>query len=286
MTTTHRIPARTRHLGEFALKRVLPAVGCRKVGPWVFLDHFGPTQVPAGSGMDVAPHPHCALSTVSFLFEGAVEHRDSTGGHAVVRPGEVHWMRGGHGIVHSERRPKDLQDRPAMSHGLQLWCAHPDGEEEQEPRFDSYRHLPELDLEGVRVQLLAGTGWGQASPVDVTSPLIYALAHMRAGQSMALPDHEERCVYPLNGCIAVDGDAADPGVMLVLDRAAKSLVAQTDGVVALLGGDAIGPRHMWWNLIHSDKGRLIEQAERWRSGDFPQVPGDTEAFIPAPAHGP
>lgn len=282
----HRIPARTRSIGSADVRRVLPAPVRRKVGPWVFLDHFGPIEVTDRGGVDVAPHPHCALSTVTWLFEGAVEHRDSTGGHAIVQPGEIHWMRAGHGIVHSERRPADPAQRATRAHGLQLWCAHPDGEEEQAPRFDSYRDLPALDVDGVPVRLLAGDGWGAASPVDVTSRLVYALATLRAGQSIALPDHEERCVYAVSGAFAVDGDAGDPHELLVVDRDARVVTARTDAVVAILGGDAIGPRHLWWNLVHSDAGRLAEQADRWRRGEFPRVPGDEVDFIPAPPDGP
>jgi redox-sensitive bicupin YhaK (pirin superfamily) len=283
----HRVPARDRQLTPTTtVRRLLPVALCRKVGPWVFVDHFGPVDVPAGQGLDVRPHPHCALSTVTTLLEGVVEHRDSTGGHALVRPGEIHWMRAGHGIVHSERTPAEARAVDSRSHGLQLWCAHPDGDEEQEPRFDSYTDLPELDVQGSRVQLLAGHGWGAASPVDVTSPVVYAIAHLAAGAAIPLPDHEERCVYPVSGAIAVDGDAAGSHEMLVLDPAAQTLTARADAVVVVLGGDPIGDRHMWWNLVHSDRDRLREQAARWRDGRFPAVVGDTDGFIPAPEHGP
>lgn len=218
---------------------------------------------------------------MSYLFDGATEHRDSTGGHAVVEPGEIHWMRAGHGIVHSERAPKDRIGTVGKSHGLQIWCAHPDGEEEQEPRFDSWTELPLLERDGVRIQLLCGTGWGEESPVDVTSPLVYAMVHMRAGQRVALPDHEERCVYPVSGAVAVDGDATQDE-MLVVDASAREVIASEDAMVAILGGDAIGHRFIWWNLVHSDAGRLQEQAERWRRQEFPTIPGDDATFIPAP----
>lgn len=274
---------RMASVGAFEVRRVLPAPLCRKVGPWVFLDHFGPVTAVATREADVRPHPHCALSTVTYLFDGAVEHRDSTGGHAVVRPGEIHWMRGGHGVVHSERVPGEDVGHERTSAGLQLWCAHPDGEEEQEPAFGSWRDLPRIDVGGVPVDLLAGDGWGRASPVAVTSRLVYALVHLRAGQRVALPDHAERCVYAVRGEVAVDGDLAAEHELLVVDGAAREVVARTDAVAAILGGDPVGPRHMWWNLVHSDYGRLVEQAERWRRGEFPRVPGDDVEFIPAPA---
>lgn len=281
MSVRHRLPPRAVDLGGAKVQRLLPHRSCRKIGPWVFLDRFGPWTVRLDSRMDVRPHPHCGLSTVSFLFEGEVEHRDSVGSHARMRPGEIHWMRAGHGIVHSERVPEDQLGLTQRRMGLQLWCAHPDGEEEQDPRFDSWEDLPELDQGGVRVQLLAGTGWGNASPVDVTSPMVFAIGHLSAGQRLALPDHEERCVYPMSGELAVAGErsAAD---LLVVEPGAQELEAVSDTVVVILGGAPIGERYIWWNLVHSDMDRLAEQAERWRRGEFPSIPGDDDDFIPAP----
>lgn len=279
MAVLHRIAARTAQVGSASVRRILPHARCRKVGPWVFLDHFGPVE---SSGGDVLPHPHIGLSTVSYLFEGCVEHRDSTGGHALVRPGEVHWMRAGRGVVHSERVPTRPEDRATRSHGLQLWCAHPDGEEDQAPRFDSYLDLPELSLEGVAVKLLAGDGWGHRSPVDVTSPLVYAVAELKAGQSLLLPDHEERCVYAVQGRATVDGEVFGPHEVVVVDRASRRVHAPTACTLVLLGGDAIGPRHMWWNFVHSDPAVLRAQAERWRDGGFPAVVGDVGPRIEGP----
>lgn len=272
--------------GGLIVRRVIPQRALRKVGPWVFVDHFGPAERKVDKKMDVRPHPHSGLSTVSYLFEGATEHRDSTGGHAIVRPGEIHWMRGGHGIVHSERSPKDALGTVRRAHGLQLWCAHPDGEEEQEPRFDSWTDLPKLDVEGVEVKLLAGHGWGEESPVDVTSPLIYAIVEMKAGQSVDLPDHAERSIYSLEGSAGVHGETCGEHEMLLLDPQHGRLTALSDTTVAIIGGAPIGERHIWWNLVHSDKGRLKEQAQRWRNGEFPSIPGDDEEFIPAPEFGP
>ncbi|MEM6293075.1 MAG: pirin family protein [Myxococcota bacterium] len=279
---THRIPARTASLGTHDVRRVLPHHTLRKVGPWVFLDHFGPhTRVVSRVG-DVRPHPHCGISTVSYLFEGGIEHRDSVGGHAVVRPGEVHWMRAGHGVVHSERAPAEDLGQSRTGHGLQLWCAHPDGEEDQEPAFGSWSNLPALDLDGHAVELLAGNGWGHASPVSTTSNLVYAIATLPAGARIPLPDHAERCVYPVAGTVALGGEASEAFEMLVADPGAQVVEAVTDATVAILGGDPIGKRFMWWNLVHSDKARLAEQAERWRRREFPAIPGDDVEFIPAP----
>jgi hypothetical protein len=280
MALLHRVPPRFADLGAgLTVRRLLPSAACRKVGPWVFLDHFGPIE---GRSVDVPPHPHIGLSTVTYLFEGAIEHRDSTGGHSVVRPGEVHWMRAGHGVVHSERAPRRPEDRAARMHGLQLWCAHPDGAEDQEPRFDFWTDLPRFEVGGARVHLLAGDGWRRSAPVAVTSPLVYAVVHLSAGQRLDLPDHAERCAFAVHGSFAVDGDLAAEHELLVVDPHARALVATTDAVVAVLGGAPIGPRHMWWNFVHSDPQRLVDQAERWRRGGFPTVPGDDDERLTAP----
>jgi redox-sensitive bicupin YhaK (pirin superfamily) len=286
LTVLHRLLPKSTDLGGgIVVERVLPNAACRKVGPWVFLDSFGPAEMTLSPKMDVRPHPHCGLSTVTFLFAGAMEHRDSTGGHAVVRAGEIHWMRGGHGVVHSERVPRDLVGTKGTLGGLQLWCAHPDGEEDQDPSFNSWTSLPTIDVEGVAVELLAGNGWQAESPVDVTSNLVYAIASAKAGQRLPLPDHEERCVLALDGKLVVDGEPAG-AEMVVVDGRTTEVVATTDARVLILGGDAIGPRHMWWNLVHSDRDRLKEQARRWREGEFPTIEGDDEEFIPAPPDGP
>lgn len=277
------IPARIASIGTAEVRRVLPHHAMRKVGPWVFLDHFGPRDYTASREGDVRPHPHCGISTVSFLFAGQVEHRDSIGGHAIVRPGEIHWMRAGHGIVHSERAPEDVLGTEVSSHGLQLWCAHADGEEDQEPAFGSWKDLPVLDVEGHAVQLLAGNGWGAQSPVSTTSNLVYAIAELKAGDRVPLPDHAERCVYPVSGRVSMAGDASEEHEMLVADAGLQHVEAITDATVAILGGDPIGKRFMWWNLVHSDRMRLAEQAERWRRREFPAIPGDDEEFIPAPS---
>ena len=281
-----RLRARETTLAGAPIRRLLPQRTLRKVGPWVFLDHFGPLEVEVSPSLDVGPHPHCGLSTVSFLFEGAIEHRDSAGGHATVRPGEVHWMRAGHGIVHSERTLPSEHGTVQRRHGLQLWCAHPDGEEDQEPRFDSWTDLPELEVEGVRVQLLAGHGWQATSPVAVTSPLVYALVHIGPGQRVPLPDHAERCIAPISGVVAVDGERVESGELLSIPSGPSVLHGVEAAVVAVLGGAPIGARHIWWNLVHSDKERLRAQAERWRNGEFPPIPEDPGPPIPAPAHGP
>jgi len=224
MPLLQQLPAKTAQVGGTSLRRALPQRSLRKVGPWVFLDHFGPRDVLISAEHDVRPHPHCGLSTVSYLFHGATEHRDSTGGHAIVRPGEIHWMRGGQGIAHSERAPADRIGTTQRVHGLQLWCAH--------------------------------------------------------------PDHEERCVYPLDGCVAVDGEHVPQHSLGGVAPGPSAVLAIDATRVVILGGAPISHRYIWWNLVHSDKGRLKEQAERWRRGEFPRVPGDEEAFIPAPDYGP
>jgi len=275
----HHLRARKATVGGGSVQRVLPQARCRQVGPWVFVDHFGPSS---GPGMDVPPHPHIGLSTVTWLFDGCVEHRDSTGGHALVGPGEVHWMRAGAGITHSERVPADRGRRARRTHGLQLWCAHPDGEEDQAPRFDSWRDVPELKVAGVPVTLVAGTGWGEASPVDVTSPLVYAIGALRRGDTLPLPDHAERAVYVVSGEVQVAGVAIGTHEMAVVGSGAGQVRSDGPAVVAILGGAPIGERFIWWNLVHSDPAVLRQQAERWQRGGFPEVVGDPGPRVEGP----
>jgi redox-sensitive bicupin YhaK (pirin superfamily) len=281
------IDARARDLGGFTVGRVLPAPARQMIGPFIFFDHMGPADFPPGRGIDVRPHPHIGLATVTYLFAGEIVHRDSLGSHQPIRPGDVNWMTAGRGIVHSERTGAGPRRGGSHLDGLQLWVALPLEHEETEPEFHHHpaRELPTLDLAGGRVRVLAGSAFGERSPVRTFSPLFYADAALRAGGELALPqEYEERAAYIVSGAVECGGERAERGRMLVLTAGARaSLRALSEARVALIGGAPIdGERHIFWNFVSSSRAR-IEQAKRdWREGRFPRVPGDDQEFIPLP----
>ncbi len=281
------IDARSRDIGGFTVRRLLPWRARRMVGPFVYFDHMGPVGFEAGAGLDVLPHPHIGLATVTYLYEGALLHRDSLGTEQVIRPGDVNWMTAGRGIVHSERTPSEDRASGARLHGLQLWVALPTADEEMEP---SFRHhpgatLPEIDRDGVRLRVMAGTAYGAASPVEVRSPLFYVDVAMPAGSELPLPkEHAERAVYVVEGSVRAGGASAGPGRMLVfVEGADVTLRAEAATRAVLVGGAPLdGPRHIDWNFVGSSR-ELIEKAKAdWRGGRFAKVPGDETEFVPLP----
>jgi redox-sensitive bicupin YhaK (pirin superfamily) len=274
------IDGKPRDIGGFAVRRVLPALRRRTVGPFVFLDHMGPED----HQVAVRPHPHIHLATVTYLFEGEIHHRDSLGSHQVIRPGEINWMTAGRGIVHSERG-----DRVGRTHGLQLWVGLPRADEERAPSFEHYPVLPEFTEAGVRVRVLGGTAYGVTSPVVTASPLFYADVELAADRRIGLPiGHAERGVYVVSGAITAGTERIEPGRMAVFARdATTDLIADGPTRFVVLGGDPLdGPRYMWWNFISSDRQRVIDAAHAWRAGEFPKVPGDEVEFVPAPPEDP
>jgi redox-sensitive bicupin YhaK (pirin superfamily) len=281
------IDARSRDLGGFTVGRVLPSAARRLVGPFIFFDHMGPAEFAAGRGLDVRPHPHIGLATVTYLYEGEIIHRDSLGSHQPIRPGEVNWMTAGRGIVHSERTGPELRRTGSREHGLQLWVALPLAYEETKPEFHHHpaQTLPSLEIAGARIRILAGSAYGKTSPVRVFSPLFYADVAMEAGCDLPVPgEHEERAAYIVDGTVTCGGEQAERGRMLVFAKGTDvALRAVTDARIALIGGAPTdGERHIWWNLVSSSEAR-IEQAKRdWKEGRFPKVPGDETEFIPLP----
>jgi redox-sensitive bicupin YhaK (pirin superfamily) len=279
---------RPRDLGGFQVRRVLPAPEHRRVGPFVFWDHMGPATFEPGHGVDVRPHPHIGLATVTYLFEGEIVHRDSLGSHQPIRPGAVNWMTAGRGIVHSERKPDSATSEVTRAHGIQAWIGLPLAHEEAEPTFHHHPRetLPEVTRGGARVRVLAGTAYGLASPVEVFSPTLYVDAELDEGAELELPgEHAERAVYVAVGAAMCDGERVDAGAMLVLAGGVPAtLRALAPSRVMLLGGAPLdGERHVFWNFVSSSRER-IEQAKRdWREGRFPKVPGDEVEFIPLPA---
>lgn len=282
------IEGRSRDLGGFTVRRVLPSARCRAVGPFVFVDHMGPVRFGPGEGVAVRAHPHIGLATVTWLFEGALLHRDSLGTEQLIEPGALNWMTAGRGITHSERsRPQDLATGMRF-HGMQTWVALPRADEEREPAFVHHpaAAIPRVEAAGASLDVIAGSACGATSPVRVHSPTLYVAATLAAGASLEVETrYEERAVYVAEGLIDIDGTRLGSGQMAVLaPTAAATLVAVARTRAMLLGGAPLdGPRHLWWNFVSSSPERL-EQAKRdWRQGRFALPPGETE-FIPLPAH--
>ena len=280
------LQGRPRDLGGFQVRRILPYGGGRMVGPFIFLDHMGPVQFAAGAGIDVRPHPHICLATVTYLFEGEIDHRDSLGMVQTIRPGEVNWMTAGSGIAHSERTGAALRAQGHKLHGLQSWVALPLAAEETAPAFHHFSapQLPVHSQDGVVVRLIAGNAFDLQSPVPVFSSMFYADVVMQPGASLAMPDdHPERAAYIVEGEVEVDGSAFAEGTLLLFEEG-QSVRLRASGAsrVALLGGAPLeGARHIWWNFVASSAER-IERAKRdWANGRFAGIPGETE-FIPLP----
>jgi len=281
------IDGRLHDLGEgFSVRRLLPVLDGRHVGPFVFYDHMGPADFAPGRGMDVRPHPHIGLATVTWLFEGSIRHRDSIGSLVDITPGAVNWMTAGRGIAHSERTPPDARASGQRMHGIQVWVALPQAHEEVAPEFHHHdaQSLPRIRMAGAELVLIAGTAYGHASPVKVFAPMFFIEARLEAGARVPLPDeHAERGVHVVEGEVAW-GDlvlgAAQVGVQA--GSTAPALQARSASRVMLFGGAPLdGERHLWWNFVSSSRERIEQAKADWKAGRFAQVPGETE-FIPLP----
>jgi redox-sensitive bicupin YhaK (pirin superfamily) len=282
------IDARARDLGGFVVGRVLPWMHRSAVGPFVFFDHMGPNPLPPGQGFDVRPHPHIELATVTYLFEGEIDHRDSLGVHQTIHPGAINLMIAGRGIVHSERSGPAFRERGGMLHGVQLWLGLPVAHERREPSFEHHpaETLPAVEQGGVALRVLLGEAYGVRSPVTTLSPMFYVEARMPAGSRLALPQGPtERAAYVVEGTLAGEPEPLGARKMLVVGAGdAVELHALTDARVMLLGGEPLDgpPRHLFWNFVSSSAVR-IEQAKRdWAEGRFAIVPGDEHERIPLP----
>jgi redox-sensitive bicupin YhaK (pirin superfamily) len=273
--------------GGFQVRRALPSTQQRMVGPFVFFDQMGPTVLRAGSGLDVRPHPHIGLATVTYLFDGEIIHRDSLGTTQAIRPGAVNWMIAGRGIVHSERTAADKRSAESALFGIQTWVALPRAAEECAP---SFRHhaasvLPLVEAEGKTLRLIAGTLYGASSPAATLSPMFYADVALTSGAQLPVAgDYEQRAIYITHGRIEIDHIGFDAGQLLVL-RPHRAVTVRADGTarVLLLGGEPLdGPRHVWWNFVSSSTDRIEQAKEDWRQGRLGTVPGDAE-FIPLPS---
>lgn len=285
----NRIVPRPRDLGDgFRVRRALPDRARAAVGPFVFFDQMGPADIAPGHGLDVRPHPHIGLATVTYLFEGEFLHRDSLGTAQRIRPGDVNWMVAGRGIVHSERTPPDARGAAGGGaiHGIQTWVALPQAAEENDPSFEHHpaATLPEIRVAGGTLRLIAGEACGQRAPTAVFSPMFYLAAALEAGASVDLPgEHAERAAYVVEGEVAVAGERHGVGRMVVFEAGVPAtLRAVTAARVMLLGGAPLdGPRHIWWNFVSSSVARIERAKDDWRAGRFAAVPGDDER-IPLP----
>jgi redox-sensitive bicupin YhaK (pirin superfamily) len=275
-----------KDLGGFQVKRLLPSAARRHVGPFVFFDHMGPAQFAPGQGIDVRPHPHIGLATVTYLFEGAIEHRDSLGSLQTIVPGDVNWMTAGSGIVHSERTPRALRETGGAMHGIQTWVALPKEHENHAPGFVHHpaRELPVITLPGVAMRLIVGSAFGKTSPVAVLSDMFYIAVEMEAGSSFVLPDgYPERAAYVVSGALQINGAGLEAGCMAVM-KEGQPVTIQAMGAtrLMLLGGMPLdGERLLWWNFVASSRAAIDEAKTRWREGRFDRIPGETE-FIPLP----
>ncbi len=285
MTITNEVLPVTHDLGGFQVRRAVPSKQCRMVGPFVFVDQFGPARLESGDGMDVRPHPHINLATVTWLFEGAIDHRDSLGTFSTIHPGTVNLMTAGTGIVHSERSPQSERDNGPAMYGMQTWLALPDGKEEIDPAFEAVSDLPIIEDAGASAQVIMGELWGASAPTTTYAHTIYAEINLAPGGMIPVDiSADERAVMLVGGEATLDGDALQLYTLYVLAPGAKMVLASEKGGKAmLLGGEAFSTRrHVWWNFVSSDRERINQAKEDWREGRFPKVPGDEEEFIPLP----
>ena len=287
------IAPRRRDLGGFEVARVLPYIKRRSVGPFVFFDHMGPAAFSPGKGIDVRPHPHIGLATVTYLFEGAFVHRDSLGFVQTISPGDMNWMTAGHGIVHSERTPPDLRAAGHTVHGIQSWVASPKAAETGAPSFTHHpaATLPVVESAGAKLRVIAGTAFGVTSPVVTQSGTLYVDAVLQAGANLTLSaEHQERAIYAVEGTLVIDGTIVPPMEMAVLvEGKTVTITAQTAARFMILGGAPLdAPRRMWWNFVASSDALMDKANAAWAagpsenwSGHFKLPPGESE-FIPLP----
>lgn len=284
---TQTLQAHTKDLGDgFEVRRLLPSAARRTIGPFIFFDHMGPVRFNPGQAIDVRPHPHIGLATVTYLFEGALMHRDSLGFVQRITPGDVNWMTAGHGIVHSERSPDDERNTARGLHGIQVWIALPQANEGTEPAFTHHpkNTLPLVALQGATLRLIAGSGWGLRAPVQTFSPMFYAAIEATAATRFDLPaEYAERAIYVVDGEVNAGGSTVAPRTVAVFEPGIE-ITIKTRGaarIMAFGGAPPDGERHISWNFVASSRELIDDARTRWREQRFPPVPGETE-FIPLP----
>ena len=280
----HVLKPREKDIGEFSVRRALPFMKQRSVGPWLFFDHFGPVEFAPGEGMNVRPHPHINLATVTYLFEGEIFHRDTLGNELPIHPGAINLMVAGKGIAHSERTRDELRKTGYRLHGLQLWHALPEEYEEVDPAIHHTpaEDIPSVQQDGVTIRVMMGSACGVTSPVKTFSPILYLEADMEDGAVIEVPKAEEIGIYVVKGEAEIDGETAPINAMSVLNPSAKKITAKGATRLAIIGGAPLGKRHLWWNFVSSRKERIEQAKEDWKNGAFGEVVGDTEERIPLP----
>ncbi len=290
MNATLRLAGHAKDLGGgFKVRRLLPAVQRQAVGPFLFFDHFGPVTVEPGAGHDVRPHPHIGLATVTYLFSGAIMHRDSLGHVQQIEPGAINWMTAGRGIVHSERRPESLAHQSFVNHGIQLWAALPQAHEEVEPSFvhTPSAAIPQVQVGDATVRVLIGAAFGQTSPVATRAPTLYLDVQLPAGATLEVPALvQEMAVYAVDAPVQLNAERLDAQLLAVMAAGQPLHLVASDSPVRLMviGGDALdGPRYLWWNFVSSRKERIVQAARDWEAQAMGQVPGEVE-WIPLPEH--
>lgn len=276
---------RDKDLGGFSVRRSLPTKQVKIIGPWIFFDHMGPATFPAGEGINVRPHPHIGIATVTYLFDGEILHRDSLGNVQPITPGDINLMVSGSGIVHSEREREAITQTEHSVNALQLWLALPEEREEDDPAFHHYpsTSIPAVSVDGVSIRVMMGTAYGVTSPVKTFSKTLYLEAELKQGQSLMLPDCQEMGVYVVHGHLRAKETGIPTHSMAVMDSPkGVVLTAKEDSRIAVIGGDNIGKRFIDWNFVSSRKERIEQAKEDWKQGRFAKVPGDDKEFIPLP----
>lgn len=279
------LKTKVKDLGGFTVRRALPFLSHRSVGPWVFFDHFGPVEFEPGKGMSVRPHPHIGIATVTYLFEGEIWHRDSLGNSAPIQPGAVNLMVAGKGVAHSERTRDELRETGYRLHGLQLWHALPAAEEEREPSFHHHpaKTIPETTLAtGATVRVMMGQVFGLSSPVETFSETLYYEVELPNGATVTLPDAPELAVYVVEGEVDIDGQTSERFIFSILEPGSHLVTARGRTRFVVIGGAPLGERHIKWNFVSSRLDRIKQAAEAWKAGEFPIVPGDQDELIPLP----
>lgn len=279
-----------RDLGGFSVRRVLPYATHRMVGPFIFFDHMGPAIFPPGHGIDVRPHPHICLATVTYLFEGKISHRDSLGSDQLIEPGAINWMTAGHGIVHSERTPDDLRKTGSKISGIQCWVALPDKYEDTTPSFVHYpsKDIPDFEVDGIKIKLMIGSAFNYSSPVKVYSEMFYFEANIPKNKSLHFDMRERECaVYVVSGSVRIDQQSIEQYSMVVLKKGNALVVeANQDAHIMILGGESVGERFIYWNFVASSQAKIEQAKLDWSKGPsegrFSKIPNDQHDFIPLP----